>query len=252
VTVKGLSEALAVKKSELNPRSRTVSKRRQWKFVGTPMASFSGRSAFILLALTILLGFTPGQHHLVYWKSTGVKNGFKQSVLIIDGTESDITAESNDEGTHAPTVDFGRTRKGVIYGSTEQVIDGAYLTSLDYGFAKYKGKITTFTNMPLISHAGEYLLFLDRIDGMPPDGEGCAIGKLYHLGTVTDVGWMRRGKVLANGTVVGWYPIRDGKPVTDGFAGDKSPAPTPGDDVVFTKEYFKFKDGKRTESLNPF
>ena len=188
-----------------------------------------------------------------YWKPVG-KPSKHAMVLIIGGHNFGIRG-GYDAGSSPPNVEAYRAPNGDIYGSTQQEnFGGAYMTSDVQGFALHKQKLKRFPNVSLIDHAGDYALFLPALEGMDPQGAGCAHATLYCTGRTADVGWVRRAKLYRDGTVTGWYPVVGGKPFQEVFHGDDSPAQSPGapnERIFFEKRYFGFKNGRRIESWQP-
>jgi hypothetical protein len=213
------------------------------------LALRGGRS-LLALGLVFLLAILPGivfaQHSIASWKTTGKKGDLIEQELIIEGKSYGISAEIG-EGTGFPSVKANRTPEGAIIGSYEQVTDGAYMMMTETGFAVYNGKLKVIDGAGLLAHAGEYALFLPLLDGMDPQSSGCDHATLYCLGRTADVGFVRRAKLLTDGTAIGWYPVVDGKPYRGGMHGDDSPADTAGLPVTFKKRYFKYKNHMRVE-----
>lgn len=211
------------------------------------------------LLSSLALGFTsswaipqPGREP-AYWKRIG-KASAHSMVLIIGGRNFGIRTGYGDRSSR-PSVEAFRTPSGDIYGSTQQEnFGGAYMTSDVQGYALHKRKLTRLPDVALINHGGEYALFLPVLEGMDPQGAGCAHAMLYCKGRIADVGWVRRAKLYRDGTVKGWYPVVEGKPFQQVFHGDESPAlcpGAPGDRVSFLKRYFKFRHSLRVESWRP-
>jgi len=203
----------------------------------------------MIVALLVLSLLAP-RHPLAEYQYIGKKNGLRLYAFFVDGLRTPVVEKAGD-GEGPPTVDAHRTPKGIVYGYTDQTVDGAYLASFDDGFVYRKGKLRWFDGVQVLAANGDYILFLPILEGMPPQSSGCDKGMLYYDGKTWNVGYIRRAKLSKSGVVTGWYPVVDGKPYTNAMTGDNSPAPTPGIDVVFKRRYFKFEKGKRTEAWSP-
>jgi len=193
----------------------------------------------------------PPSKHLAYWKTVSTRGPKGHQILIVADKPTAIELDYDDSGYDKPTVAAYRTPSGAIVGNVVRLIDGPALWTEPEGFAAYRGKLTRLPNLGLIDHKGDYALYLTVVDGMPPQTQGCDHAKLYHRGVVTDVGLVRRAHVKRDGTVVGWYPVVNGKPYTGEMWNDQPPAENGSQFVYFQRRYFRFKNGKRFESFDP-
>lgn len=170
--------------------------------------------------------------------------------LIVAGHRTGVKADA-DSVNKPPTVEAFRTPAGLIYGNTEQVSSGAITNWVSDGFVFYKGKFQFIKeNLTFDQRVGETILMMPEVDG--PSRDACAEAAVYRLGKLTKIGLVRRATILKDGSVIGWYPMVNGKPYRSGMYGDTSPAETPGYPVEFTRRYFKWKNGKRLEGDKPF
>jgi len=141
------------------------------------------------------------KHPLAYFETSSKGNGLYTSVLYVKGERTDMSCDWG-QGTSRPFVERHRMPDGDLCGDVSQTVDGAYLMSANTGLVYRDGKLQTFDG-DLLSHKGNYALFLPTIDGMAPQDPGCAHGILYSKGKSWDIGFIRRAGLKSDGTVTG-------------------------------------------------
>lgn len=209
----------------------------------------------MLLALAVIGAFwqektvlptVEGEKALASWRKVAPHlKDFVRYELLIKGKPTRLFSDINSSSDWVVAT-VNKTPRGVIYGAVDQTASGAITTSWDTAFAVYRGKCKLFPDRAVLSRVGEYILLLRPFD---PLFESSGDATLYCLGRWAKVGLVRRAVLNRDGTVIGWYPIVDGKPYSGPMNSDTSPADTVvGGFVTFKKRYFVYKSRKRREA----